>query len=175
MNLLEKYKVLANTRERDKVKKGFIEELPAISAQSPSVGNHRVAAPTVQGVWENSKGFVENPSAKSAKLSPEKKITPQNPSPKGTPEARQQVEPEPKMKAIWPPEIQLLIGWFLKLEPREIAPFYLEPHLHVTDPVKFCAALRREVLAGPTGPRGKHGALLEDVRKLKELVENLPK
>lgn len=69
MNLLEKYKVLAITVEREKVKKGFIGESPAISAQSPSVGNA-----------EDSNGVAVTPT--------EMKVVWENPFPKGTPEAR---------------------------------------------------------------------------------------
>ena len=50
MNLLEKYKVMSTTGEREKVKKGFLWELPAISAQYPPVGSNRVAAPAVENV-----------------------------------------------------------------------------------------------------------------------------
>ena len=53
MNLLEKYKAMATTGEREKVKKGFIGKLPAISAQSPPVGSNRVAAPAMMVIWSN--------------------------------------------------------------------------------------------------------------------------
>jgi len=53
MNLFAKYKALATTGEREKVKKGFYRELPVISVQSPSVGSNRVAAPTMQVIWSN--------------------------------------------------------------------------------------------------------------------------
>lgn len=88
MNLLEKYKVLANRGERYKVKKGFIEELPVISASIPSVDSKTVEVSILQGAWKNTRENVENQSAISAKLPQEKKIVWQNPFPKGTPEAR---------------------------------------------------------------------------------------
>lgn len=79
MNLLEKYKVLAITGEREKVKKGFIGELPAKSAQSPSV----VKAEGSNGVATTPPEMdVVNSSAISAIIRWE------NPFPKGTPEAR---------------------------------------------------------------------------------------
>ena len=53
MNLLEKYKALAITGEREKVKKGLLGELPAISAQSLPVGSSRVAQPLMQVIWSN--------------------------------------------------------------------------------------------------------------------------
>jgi hypothetical protein len=69
MNLLEKYMVLAITDEREKVKKGFIGESPAKSAQSHSVGKA-----------EGNKGIAAAPL--------EMKVVWENPFPKGTPEAR---------------------------------------------------------------------------------------
>lgn len=79
MNLLEKYKVMSTTGEREKVKKGFLWELPAISAQSPSVvkaeGSNGVAVPPLEMK-------VVNSSAISAIIRWE------NPFPKDTPEAR---------------------------------------------------------------------------------------
>jgi hypothetical protein len=74
-------------------------------------------------------------------------------------------QPQPNVKDSWPPDVQSLVDWFLTLEP--IAPFELEPHIHVADPVKFCAALRREIQTGPTGPRARMGTLQSDLRKLK--------
>jgi len=59
MNLLEKYMVLVTPDEKQKVKKGFMGESPAKSAQSPSVskaeGNKRIAAAPLKMkvVWEN--------------------------------------------------------------------------------------------------------------------------
>jgi hypothetical protein len=93
------------------------------------------------------------------------------PLPQGLPEVPQQIQPPANVKPVWPPEIQLLINWFLKLDPGSIAPFYLEPHLRIVDPVKFCAALRREIQTGPAGPRAKHGALQEDLWKLKQYFD----
>ncbi len=69
MNLLEKYMVLAITDEREKAKNGFIAELPAKSAQSPSVGKA-----------ESNKGIAATPL--------EMKAVWENSFPKGTPEAR---------------------------------------------------------------------------------------
>ena len=69
MNLLEKYMVLAVTDEREKVKNSFIAELPAKSAQSPSVGKA-----------DSNKGIAAAPM--------EMKVVWENSFPKGTPEAR---------------------------------------------------------------------------------------
>jgi hypothetical protein len=53
MNLLEKYKAIAITGEREKVKKGFIGESPVISVQSPPVVSKKLAAPAMQVAWSN--------------------------------------------------------------------------------------------------------------------------
>jgi hypothetical protein len=67
----------------------------------------------------------------------------------------------------WSLEMQSLVDWFVKLELEGIMPFYLEPHIHVADPVKFFASLRREIETGPRGPRARLGALQADLLKLK--------
>jgi hypothetical protein len=72
-----------------------------------------------------------------------------------------------KHMAIWPPEVQALMDWFMKLEPPE-TPFYLEPHRQVVDPDKFFASLRQEITLGPDSPRGRNGALLYDLNTLRK-------
>lgn len=84
-----------------------------------------------------------------------------NPTPTG------KSEPQSNVNAAWPPDVQSLVDWFLTLEPRLISPFHLEDHRHISDPVKFCAALRLDISRGPTGPRARYGALQDDLRKLK--------
>jgi hypothetical protein len=269
MNLLEKYRAMlrpppppvvdnkATTGEREKVKKGFIGESPAISAQCPSVvkaeGNKGItAAPLEMKVvnssaisaiirWENpfpqgtpearaeslrvieaarkgeaippcdelnelslpsvididpsfgegSTGVIPSPlevfearralavtqsqeeDQQEALTIPVGHSTPaeQPPFPEGSPEVLQQIQPPANVKSVWPPEIQLLINWFRALDPREIKPFHLEPHIHVADPVKFCAALRREIRTGPTGPRARNGVLQDDLMKLRACLK----
>lgn len=70
----------------------------------------------------------------------------------------------------WPPKAQLLVDWFLTLDPPS-APFYLEPHIHVLDPAKFFEKLRHEIEVGPRGPRTRTGALQSDLQKLKTYFE----
>lgn len=65
----------------------------------------------------------------------------------------------------WPPEDQMIIDWF-KAAPRIEDPFDLTPHIHISDPEKFYAALERDVAAGPTGPRARYGVLMAYLRKL---------
>jgi hypothetical protein len=87
--------------------------------------------------------------------------------PKTNPTPDNKTQPPAKGRAEWSPEIQALVDWFLKLEPREIKPFRLEPHIHVADPVQFFESLRREIETGPGGARAKIGTLQDDLRKLK--------
>jgi len=78
----------------------------------------------------------------------------------------EKTQPGANVKAIWPPEVQVLMDWFMELEPPK-TPFYLEPHIHVIDPEKFFVSLRREIQTGPTGPRARMGALQADLRVLR--------
>jgi len=74
------------------------------------------------------------------------------------------------VNAVWPPKVQSLIDWFIKLEP-PAEPFYLQPHMRVIDPHKFFAKLRREIESGPSGPWARTGALQSDLQKLKVIFE----
>lgn len=71
-----------------------------------------------------------------------------------------------QVEAIWPPAVQSLVDWFMTLTP-PTERFYLEPHLHIVDPVKFFQSLRREIETGPRGPRSRRGALQWDLQNLK--------
>ena len=75
-------------------------------------------------------------------------------------------QPPSNVKAVWPPDAQSLMDWFMTQEV-PVEPFYLEPHLRVADPGKFFDSLRREIEAGPRGPRARMGTLQWDLRKLK--------
>jgi len=70
-----------------------------------------------------------------------------------------------------PPEIQALFEWFTTLDPPS-APFHLEAHQHIVDPVKFFMTLRREIEASQTGPRAKLGTLQSDLQKLRAYFAN---
>lgn len=73
------------------------------------------------------------------------------------------------VNAVWPPDVQYLIDWFMELEaPSE--PFYLEPHRKVIDSEKFFASLRQEIAAGPRCPRNRNGTLLFDLKILKKFL-----
>jgi hypothetical protein len=55
----------------------------------------------------------------------------------------------------------------MELEP-PAAPFNQEPHIHVIDPAKYFASLKREIESGPSCPRGRNGALLYDLNTLRK-------
>jgi|BarGraNGADG00212_2_1021979.scaffolds.fasta_scaffold24719_3 hypothetical protein len=81
----------------------------------------------------------------------------------------EKTQPRAIVKAIWPPEVQVLMDWFMKLEtPTE--PFYLEPHRRVIDPEKFFVSLQNEIAIGPSCPRNRTGALLCDLKILKKFL-----
>jgi hypothetical protein len=78
------------------------------------------------------------------------------------------VEPGAIVKALWPPEVQSIVDWFMTLDlPTE--PFFLEAHRHVVDPEKFFQSLRQDIEAGLDGPRARMGTLQYDLQKLKVL------
>ena len=75
-------------------------------------------------------------------------------------------QPPSNVKAVWPPDAQSLVDWFMTQEV-PVEPFLLEPHLRVAEPGKFFDSLRREIEAGPRGPRARMGTLQWDLQKLK--------
>ena len=75
-------------------------------------------------------------------------------------------EPQSNVKAIWPPDVQSLVDWFM-IQEAPVEPFLLEPHLRVVGPGKFFESLRREIETGLRGPRARLGALQSDLWKLK--------
>ena len=74
-----------------------------------------------------------------------------------------------KREASWRPEDKTLIDWFLTMNP-PVEPFHLEPHRRIVNPSKFFAALRKDIEAGPDGPRGKYGALIQDLIAMKKVL-----
>jgi hypothetical protein len=70
----------------------------------------------------------------------------------------------------WDPEMQQYLEWF-KTAPRIEQPFHLAKHLRICSPEKFYASLERSIQAGPSGPRGRHEAILEVLKKLKTLID----
>ena len=71
--------------------------------------------------------------------------------------------------ASWPREVQPLVDWFMTLgTPTE--PFHLGEHRRIVAPEKFFRSLRQDIEAGPEGPRGRHGIVIQDLTTLKKLL-----
>ena len=69
--------------------------------------------------------------------------------------------------STWTGEAAERAEWFLSSEP-PTEPFKLKQAVTVARPGPFWQHLRREVLAGPDGPRGRTGAVQDDLRCLYE-------
>jgi hypothetical protein len=75
----------------------------------------------------------------------------------------------PRGVSHWTARMQRLIEWFLAhVEELPAAAFSLGPALHVADPARWYFMLQLDIAAGPTGPRGRHGALEEELMVLLE-------
>jgi len=69
----------------------------------------------------------------------------------------------------WDQESQEIIDWFMAV-PRMKNPFNLDAHRHVFMPDKFYESIMRDIQAGPSGPRNKYGAIMDDLKKLKAIM-----
>lgn len=67
----------------------------------------------------------------------------------------------------WSAEVQALIDKFLS-SPSPEAPFLLNGHTRVVDADLFYITLRRDIEAGPNGPRARYGAVQCDLRDLQD-------
>lgn len=70
----------------------------------------------------------------------------------------------------WSDDMMDLIRWF-ENAPRVQESFLLDDHRHVCDPVKFYDSLMKEIQAGPKTARNRNCALMEDIKKLKKMVD----
>ena len=68
----------------------------------------------------------------------------------------------------WDAETTALIEWFNGTEPPS-GPFELCRGVTVANPKRFWEALRRDLGAGPNGPRARYGALQQDLWRLAAL------
>lgn len=83
-----------------------------------------------------------------------------------------QSEEEEKEVELFSLEDFEVFTWFLFNTDRlPTEQFRLRHGTTVTDPAKFYASIELSILAGPEGPRSRYGALLDDVKTLKELYE----
>ncbi len=71
----------------------------------------------------------------------------------------------------WDAETAALIEWFLTTSPPR-APFTLTKAVVVAHPARWWEALRRDIAAGPHGPRARYGALQQDLRRLAALMKS---
>ena len=72
------------------------------------------------------------------------------------------------LSAEWDAEMLTLIRWFLRTHP-PTTPFELSKGVVVLKPALWWTAMRRDIAAGPNGPRARYGALQEDLRRLAAL------
>lgn len=73
----------------------------------------------------------------------------------------------------WPHKDQELIYWF-HTRGREVLPsdpFELHGGVRIVDPGLFADRLHQDIGTGPGGPRARTGALISDLRLLRELVD----
>ncbi len=74
------------------------------------------------------------------------------------------------LSAEWDAEILSLIRWFLGTHP-PTAPFELSKGIVVLKPALWWTATRRDIAAGPNGPRTRYGSLQQDLRRLAALMK----
>ena len=74
------------------------------------------------------------------------------------------------LSAEWDAEMLALIRWFLTT-PSPTEPFELCKGVTVIKPALWWTATRRDIAAGPNGPRARYGALQQDLQRLAELLK----
>ncbi len=74
------------------------------------------------------------------------------------------------LSAEWDGEMLTLIRWFLRTHP-PVAPFELCRGVTILRPALWWTATRRDITAGPSGPRARYGALQQDLRRLAALMK----
>ncbi len=74
------------------------------------------------------------------------------------------------LSAEWDAEMLTLIRWFLGTHP-PTEPFELSKGVTVIRPALWWTATRRDIAAGPNGPRARTGALQQDLRRLAALMK----
>ena len=88
----------------------------------------------------------------------------QEAGPVAEPRACRARKPERQPQQLWP---AAAADFVLLLAPDDLPRrFTRSPGVEVVNPERFLATLKREVVAGPRGPRARSGALQEDVRAL---------
>lgn len=70
----------------------------------------------------------------------------------------------------WNVEMLELIRWFESAD-LPMQPFAVNDFENILDPAKYYEVLKREIAAGPRGPRLKYGVLQSDLQRLKAYCE----
>ena len=74
------------------------------------------------------------------------------------------------LSAEWDAEMLTLIRWFFGTRP-PAEPFELCRGIVILKPTLWWTAMRRDIAAGPGGPRARYGALQSDLRRLATLMK----
>ena len=69
----------------------------------------------------------------------------------------------------WDGDTQENIHWFMTA-PRMNKPFYLDQYTQIILPALYYESIERDIQVGPSGPRAKYGALMDDLKKLKAII-----
>jgi hypothetical protein len=70
-------------------------------------------------------------------------------------------------KEVWPEPMTSLVYWFANTKDLPAQPFELSSYETIFHPVRYYEALRRDIEAGPKGPRSRYGVLQGDLQRLK--------
>jgi hypothetical protein len=77
----------------------------------------------------------------------------------------------PDSPATWNAEAAELVAWFQNAGGSlPFAPFDLKKGVGVVDPALWFRTLDADIATGPNGPRGRQGALEDDLKSLRSIV-----
>jgi hypothetical protein len=77
-----------------------------------------------------------------------------------------------KRKAEWPRDVAAAADFVLLLAPDDLpaTPFGLGPGRTIADAREFLRSLRKDVMAGPNGPRSFYGGIQGDIVMLRDML-----
>ncbi len=120
-------------------------------------------SPRQPGALEGESASVDHPSPESRGI--------QKTSPKPLIQRTVKGDKSPcPTEETWDTETLTLIKWFLGTHPLA-EPFGLCRGVTVLKPALWWTAMRRDIAAGPGGPRARYGALQQDLRRLAALMK----
>jgi len=76
-----------------------------------------------------------------------------------------------KESGEWPESMAKLLEWFINARDLPEQPFSLCSYERIPNPEKYYEGHKRDIDAGPKGPRSRYGAIQSDLRRLKESCE----